>query len=130
MSTDTVFRVRLPEKTVAAYQADADRLGKSLEYVLIDRLTACRDHTSSRPLYIDDDQRRRLEKLLGKNFMSPDKLIVAIEQCVTLSVADCEVELPAALLPRLKTRCFGGQPLKEVVSRETVLALERFVGLR
>lgn len=130
MSTDTVFRVRLPGKTIDAYQADADRLGKSLEYVLIDRLTACRGHTSSRPLYIDDDQRRRLEKLLGKNFLSPDKLIAAIEQCVTLSVADCDIELPATLLPRLKSRCFGGQSLKEVVSREVVLALERFVGLR
>ena len=82
-----------------------------------------------KPLHISDDQRRRLEAALGKNFSHAHELVAMVERSMTIQVGETQVPLTPYLLDRLKSRCFG-LPFDKFIERTVKQALEEFCGLR
>lgn len=121
--------LQIPASVLAAYEEEAKARGSSLESLISSRLQAAVNFTSTKPLYLTDSDRSRLERLLRRNFTSPHQLIEAIEALITVSVGDVEVPLSPTLLQRLKSRCFG-KTLEQFVVERTLIGLEEFTGMR
>lgn len=116
--------ISLPEALYQAYSEGGDP-----EPVIADRLGRCLFHTSSKPLYFTDDQRRELERLLGRNVSGPAEALRLITSLVTMKVDNLKVELKPRVLERLKSRCFG-KPFTQFLAQLVNDELERFVGMR
>jgi hypothetical protein len=112
------LRIELDEKLVQAYERQSDQ-----------RLADCQTHNAQKPIYINDDYRRTIEKLLGVNLNTPRQLIESIERLVYVDVSGTTIRLPPPVLERLRSRCFG-RSLKEVVQEQVVEGLEEFAGMR
>lgn len=123
------LRVELDEDLVASYQRQADKADKTLEDVLAARLAKAVRYTSEKPLYIDDAQRRALERLLARNFDTPQALVAEVERLNRVTVGGTRINLPPDILDRVDSRCFG-RPMSDVLREEVVRGLEVFVGMR
>lgn len=117
-------KLDLPKEVYDAYESQGP-----LEKVLATRLIQSVDHTSKKPIYIPDDIRQRLDKILGRNLSGPEDLLHAVEQIVCISISDVKVPLHPTLLKRLRTRCFGMQ-FEDFLADQTVKSLEEFAGMR
>lgn len=124
-----VLRIELPEEIVAKYERQAKKQKVPLEELLSDRLKTAVSYTSSKPIYLSDDYRQTVEKLLKRNIDGPGNLIKALERLVDVKVGKTTIDIPPRVLERVKTRCFG-KPFDQVLSEQVVLGLEQFVGLR
>jgi hypothetical protein len=118
------IKLDLPDNILAQYEKRGP-----IERVIASQLVKCADHTSSKPIYLTDTQRKRLERLFGKNFASSDELVHMMERYVTARIGEVDVQLPPALLTRLKTRCFG-KPFEQFLAERTVIGLEEYAGMR
>jgi|WetSurMetagenome_2_1015567.scaffolds.fasta_scaffold04523_4 hypothetical protein len=118
------IKLDLPDEVVKQYE-----LRGSLEKVLSDQLTKCVNYTSTKPLYLTDIQRRRLDRLFGKNLKDPEELVHMMERYVTARIGDVDIQLSPALLTRLKTRCFG-KPFEQFLAERATIGLEEYCGLR
>jgi hypothetical protein len=119
------LKLHLPEDVIEKYEESGP-----LEKVLADRLIKTADYTATRPIYINDYLRQRLERLFGRNFATPEELIKTFEKYVTARIENVDVALPPALLQRLKTRCFSNKPFNIFLSEQVVKGLEEYVGMR
>ena len=129
--TETAVRLSLSvsEELFQDYQAQADRAGVNVEHLIADRLEQVVSQTDSKPLYVTDAQRKVLERILGRNVNSPQRLVMEVEKLATVEVAGVAVSIPVDLLVKVKSRSFRA-PYQDVLKREILLALERFVGIR
>lgn len=118
------IKLDLPDDILKVYESRGP-----LEKVLSDQLSKCVNHTSSRSLYLTDTNRKRLERLFGKNFKDSDDLIHMMERYVTARIGNVEVQLPPQLLTRLKTRCFG-KPFEQFLAERAIYGLEEYAGMR
>lgn len=117
-------KLDIPDETLKKYE-----LRGPLDKVLSETLTACVNFTASKPIYVNDTQRKRLDRLFGKNFKDADELIHMMERYVTARIGDVDIQLPPQLLTRLKTRCFG-KPFEQFLAERTVEGLELYAGMR
>ena len=122
-------RVELPEAVAAAYLKQADEAGRTFEEEVARRLVKCSDYLAIKPIYLDDAQRGELESTFGKNFNSPEMLVKSVQNLARVRVGGMIVDLSEGLLTRLGTRAIG-MSLKDLIRKEIIAALERFVGLR
>ena len=122
-------RIPLPDSILGTYEKQAASQGIELTNILSDRLVKTVKQTDTKPLYVTDQQRQALERILGRNLPNPQALVSSVEQLALVQVGDTSITLPTDLLKRIKSRCFK-MPIKEVLQREITIALERFVGLR
>lgn len=118
------IKLDIPDAILKKYEVRG-----SLEKVLAETLVECVDFTAKKPIYINDTQRKRLDRLFGKNFSTADELIHMMERYVTARIGDVDVQLSPQLLVRLKTRCFG-KPFEQFLAERTVQGLEEFVAMR
>ena len=118
-------KLTLPDEVVAAYESAKQPLDK----VLAERLTACVDFTSKKPLYITDYQRQKLDRLFGRNFSNTDELLRAIEKALSVRIEGIPINLNPVLLARLRSRCFG-KTFEKFLEEQTVQGLEEFAGMR
>jgi hypothetical protein len=119
------IKLNIPDEILHKYEA----LEGSLEKNLSSRLVAAADYTSTKPLYINDKLRQRLERLFGRNFSTPEDLVHQMEKYITARIGDVDVQLSPTLLTRLKTRCFG-KPFEQFLTDRVVVSLEEYVGMR
>lgn len=124
-----VLRIELPEAIVSKYERQAKYAKKSLEEMLSKRLISCVQHSSEKPIYISDERRQTIERLLRRNLDNSMQLIEAIERLVDVDVGGTKIDIPPQVLERVKTRTFG-RPYRQVLSEEVVTSLERFTGMR
>ncbi len=117
-------KLDLPDNVLKKYE-----LRGPIDKVLSETLTDCVNFTSTKPIYITDTQRKRLERLFGKNFKDADELIHMMERYVTARIGDVDVQLPPQLLTRLKTRCFG-KPFEQFLVERVIEGLELYAGMR
>ncbi len=103
--------------------------GEMIETFLVNRLNRTREYNANAPLYFDDNQRARLERILDHNISNVDVALNQIEKVVMLQVGDVGVKLYPRLQQRLASRVFRGECFEDVVKRETLKGLERFCGL-
>ena len=124
-----ILRLEVDQEVLSQYQKQANKLGRTVEDVLSDRLVACQKHTAEKPLYITDEQRRVLEKYLTKNLSTPHALVMEVEHLTRINIAGTRINLPPPLLQRVESRCYG-RKYPEVLREQVVEGLERFAGIR
>jgi hypothetical protein len=123
VATVTV-KLNLQESTLAEYEKRG-----SLDKVLSDHLTSTLNFTSTKPLYFTDTQRKRMDRLFGRNFKSSEDLIMQIEKYITARIGEVDIQLQPSLLARLKTRCFG-KPFETFLAERIIIGLEEYTGMR
>lgn len=128
-SSTLQLRLLLPDDVISEYQAQADAQHVRLEDILVRRLVASVDHTSSKPLHFADSERQELEQLLGKNIFNTKDALTLIRSAMTVRIHNLKVTLKPAILTRLKTRCLGME-WEKFVEQRVVQALEQYVGMR
>ncbi len=129
MATETI-RVSLPSETVKTYEEQAKARGDHpVEWLMAERLRLFAGTTSQKPLTIDDDTRRKIERIFGKNISTPEELLKLLERATEVDVDGIHIALAPNLLARLKSRCIGvdfEKFLPDLIRRH----LEEYVGLR
>ena len=118
------IKLDIPDEVLKKYEVRG-----SMEKVMSKTLTDCVDFTAVKPIYINDTQRKRLDRLFGKNFKDADEIIHIMERYVTARIGEVEVQLPPQLLVRLKTRCFG-KPFEQFLAERAIEGLESYAGMR
>jgi len=119
----------MPAELFDVYSERAAKFHRSPEDEMLQRLTTCASHVSQQPIYIDDDSRRLLEAIAGRQLRTAKDLIAWANNLSTLSVAGTTVPLSEQLLRRLDGRRFG-KPLPEFVQQAVIDQLEQFTGMR
>lgn len=128
-STKTLLRVPVSESTVQTLEAQAAKRGKTVEEIVEERLFRFADVDSTKPLIISDQARQHLEKLLARNFSTPDELVSAIQRALLCRIDEVEIPCSPYLLERLRTRCIGMEFPKFMQATVKKL-LEEYAGLR
>jgi len=119
----------LPTSLFDLLEQQAMEKGEMIETYLVNKLNRTREYTSAAPLYFNDAQRARLERILDHNISNVDVALNQIEKVVMIQVGDVGVPLTPKLQQRLATRVFKGESYEEVVKREVIRGLEQFCGL-
>lgn len=127
--TETQLRIALSEDLYQTIDKLAIEAGIPIEEFISKRLPQIATPSLSKPIVVNDEERRVLERLLGKNMMTGGDLIKMVEHALTLSVAEASVPLTPYLLDRLKSRCFG-LPFEKFIALTVKRCLEEFVGIR
>ena len=110
-------------------ETQAIEKGELIESYIVDKLNRTREYTAMAPLYFNDVQRARLERILDHNITNVDVALNQIEGVVSLQVGDVGIQLTPKLQQRLASRVFRGETFEKVVTREVTRALEVFCGL-
>src|SRR5689334_13898957 len=103
-------RIKLPDSVLEAYENQARASGRSLEEFLSIKLADTVNQTSVGPIYVNDDQRKKLERILKTNFRSAEALVGAVERLSRVKVGQTQVPLDATLNERLRSRCPRQEP--------------------
>jgi len=127
--TTAYVSLHIPTDVLADYVEQGKNLSKPADEVMEKRLRSCINYTGSKPLYFDDEDRSRLEALIGKNVFSPTEALQLLERQRTLTVENVDITLKPQLLARLKSRCFVPD-FEAWLSKLVVEELERYCGLR
>lgn len=128
--TVTTFRTPVPDDVAAQYDSVAGRLGKPIEEVLSRQLSRFAPYVeSTKPIVVPDEDRQKLEQLLGKNISDSSQLVRLVVHMVSVGVNGVEIELTPYLLDRLKSRCYGME-FDKFLSMTIRRALEEYAGLR
>jgi hypothetical protein len=122
-------QVTMSEETLKKYEAIALKQGKSVDTVIENQLWRFQDVESSKPLVLQDEARRHLEKTLGRNFSTADELVAYIQRSLSIHTGGVEVNCTPYLLERLRTRCIGME-FAPFVQMQVRRLLEEYVGLR
>lgn len=125
----TRITLTLPTSLTDIYEEQAIASGRLLEDEIAERLKRCMNHRAGRPLYFNDDQRSRIERITGHLVGDPETVLNQIEHAVSLKVDGIEIELPAQLQQRIRTRVWRGETYEGVVKREVLKRLQQFTGM-
>lgn len=90
---------------------------------------AAEEDQSTKPITLNDDYRRRIEKSLGRNFSDAESLVLAVEHAGELQLDDLIIQLPPRLIERLKSRAIG-VPFEKYLTQVVIRRLEEEAGLR
>ena len=129
MALQTLLRIPVSGPIFEKFDEQAKALNKPIEYLIAERLPQLAETDSEKPIVIDDDHRRRLEHVLGRNLSTAEELVRAMEHSMTLDVGGVRIELTPYLLNRLQSRCFG-VAFDEFMALTVKRGLEEYCGLR
>jgi len=129
MALQTLLRIPVSGPIFEKFDEQAKALNKPIEYLIAERLPQLAETDSEKPIVIDDDHRRRLEHVLGRNLSTAEELVRAMEHSMTLDVGGVRIELTPYLLNRLQSRCFG-VPFDQFMALTVKRGLEEYCGLR
>lgn len=104
METQTVVRIDLPLATIEPYQQEADRRKVPLADVVKSQLKRCKNYKASKPLYFNDEQRAKLETILGVNCEDAESALLMIKEITTFKVGGVEVVMSDYDIRRLRGR--------------------------
>lgn len=103
MEPITAVRLEIPTRVLDPYQEEADAKHRPLIDVVTARLNRCRAHRASKPLYFNDEQRAKLEAMLGK-CEDADEALKRIAAQATVRAGGVDIQLTDFDLRRLKAR--------------------------
>lgn len=124
----TLLRIPVSDEVYKQLSDQARAAHKEIEELIADRLPQLLSN-SQKPIVINDEARRKLEALLGRNFNEPWELIRSVEQALSVSIGEVKVEIPPKLLERLRSRAIGF-PYEKFISMTLTRLLEEYCGLR
>lgn len=111
----------VPQVVKSAYADAAGTSGLTAEDLMADRLASCVDHTSARPIYFNDEERRKLELLAGRQFKDAADFNKYFEKAFKLKIDEVIYTMDPLVRDRMLDRCFG-RPLEGVIKE----ALDEF----
>ena len=108
----------LPDALHDRYEADAAKVGVSLNTYIKDRLEATADY-SYRPLVVSPDERREMEMLLDQQVGSGRQLVDVLKRCLTIDLGEADISLTLDQLSWLEQLAQGnGLTLSEYMSMQ------------
>lgn len=120
------LKLHLPDEVIDKYESFGP-----LDKVLSEHLKKTLEFRATKPLFINDALRQRLEKFFGRNFDTPLDLIKVIEKYSTIRVGDVDIKLPPSLLSRLRSRHFNtNETFEQFLAKKIIIGLEEFTGVR
>lgn len=122
-----MIRLTLPERIIRDYEAQGN--GKPAEWVMAERLRNCVGVTSEKPLIIDDENRRAIERMLQRNLSTPEELVQHLRNALAVRAGGVEAPLTPRLLSRLQSRAIGVD-FDKFLPDLIVKLLEQYAGLR
>ena len=120
--------VHLDEEVARKFEDRAASLGMSLETYMAAHLAMCADYTSEKPLYLTDENRRELERLLGRNFDTAEDFMIFMRRMHLVDVADTKVSLDQPLLQLLQRSC-GAKDFKPWITHQVRWMLQHYMGM-
>ncbi len=103
--SNTRVAIKVPDEVAAIYEAEAVRRGKTVEYVMSERLSKCRDHNASQAIYFNDDERQALVHLTGGSLINDAAQALArIRTTLSLTIGDVKIDVDQRLAQRICTR--------------------------
>ena len=127
-ATELMVRLPLSESILKQYREEAAQYGVDLEELLANRLAECVTFRASKPLYFDDEQRREIEKMLGRNLAGPGTLIGLIRNLISIKINGLQVTLKPDILGRLRTRHNAGT-FSDWLGKQVAQWAAQYVGL-
>lgn len=124
------YRIALPSDVAELYDQQAAAQNVPVEELISRRARESVRHTSSKPLYISDEQRIELESVLGRNFHRPKDLLEAVRRMAEVRVENVKVLLTPEVLERLKSRHFSDLPFDAWLSQQVREWAERAAEMR
>ena len=122
--------ILLPPPVRTAYEAEAKEYGVGLEELLSSRLRECVDYNATKPLYFNDQQRRELETILGRNVDKPASVLAVLRNNLTVTINGLNFTFAPNLLERLRTRAPKAADFKTWLQGTLTQLAEGYVGLR
>lgn len=102
---------------------------ESLETLVARKLDQISLVESKTPIILDDEAKRQLDGVLGRNLQNADHLVSSVARALQIHVDGLEIQLSPALLQRLQSRCIGVE-WEKFIKTTVTRALEQFVGMR
>ena len=124
------LRVILSHDLFAKYQQEAEDYGVEIEELLANRLRECQTYNATTPLYFNDDQRRELEKILGKNLRSSGEAMGMVRRLNEVKINGIAISFPPLLFERLRTRCPRGSEFGPWLQAQVAVWAEQYTGMR
>ena len=122
--------IELPVNILEIYRNRSRAEQLTLNQILSKQLIATVEENSQKAIYIDDDNRVRLDKVLGQNFSSATELVNFIEQKLSFKIDEnISILIKPALMYRLKCRHLRGT-WAEFLQKTLTELLEQFTGIR
>lgn len=81
-----LYRIPLPRSIADEYESQAATLDIPVENLIARRLIACKSHTSTKPLYITDDERTLLESLFERSLNTSSQLMPLIQRFAEIGI--------------------------------------------
>ncbi len=122
--------ITLPPPVCIAYEAEAKEYGVGLEELLSSRLRECVNYNATKPLYFNDQQRRELETILGRNVDKPASVLAVLRNNLTVTVNGLQISFAPNLLELLRTRAPKVADFKTWLQTQITRLCEEYVGLR
>lgn len=127
--SSTVITISLPVEIIRTLESQLAP-GQSLRQLIAARLSSCRSHLAEKPLYLDDEQRRIVERAMDRNFDDGSELAAEIVNSYHLTgPVLSSVHPDPALIERVRDRMWGDESLAEKLQRLFNEAMERETGL-
>lgn len=123
-----ILHLELPEEIYRLYQSQAAKLNQPVEQALSDRLRTCWSHDDGRALYFNDERRRELEKMLGRNFATAGHVIDYLRKHCGVKIGLQPVFLKPDLLTRLQYRIGRKRKVEDALGEIVPQALEQLVS--
>ena len=123
------LKLDLPSHVLAELERQAEDLQLEIEELISNRLCACVSHSSTKPLYVDDENRRQIEAIMGRNLSSVDDLKRELRKAVSFRVDAVTVALPQEVRMRLASRHLDkSMPYEQYVAQIVRKMLMEHVG--
>ncbi len=120
--------LNLDEKVASKLEEQVSSGDITLEDLVNARLAKCQDHNSDKPLYLTDEDRRELEKLLGRNFDTVADFMLFMTRMHLVNVAGAKVPIDQPLLQQLQKSC-GARDFKPWITRQVQWMLQHYMGM-
>lgn len=125
----TLIRIALSEDILQQLDEQATKANLTVEEFIARKLPQIQQSNSEKPILLTDDERRRLEALVGRNISTGEELLKVVAKALSVSMDGLTLELKPFLLDRLKSRCIG-MAFPEFMKRTITRCLEEFAGIR
>ena len=123
-----VLSIELPEETYRVYQAHARTAGQTVEQTITARLKSCWAHDDCRALFFNDERRRELEKMMGRNFQSAGHVIDNLRKVYGIKLNGQLVYLKPDLLVKLQYAAGRHRKLEDCLQELIVRILTDYLG--
>ena len=110
------MRLVIPELVYSVYTEQADASNRGAGEVIAERVARCKEYNASRPLYFNDEQRGKLEALLGGRAIgSPEAALQRIADAFRVRLNNVSVQIDANSIERIKSRNPRGSEMDKLI---------------